>query len=48
MRFNARSQARQAIDPELRERLTTELSPEVERLSALVGRDLSHWSQARA
>ena len=48
MRFNARSQARQAIDPELRERLTAELAPEVERLSALVGRDLTHWSRARA
>ena len=48
MRFNARSQARQAMDPELRGRLAAELAPEVERLGALVGRDLSHWSRAAA
>ena len=48
MRFNARSQARQAMDPELRERLAGELAPEVERLSTLVGRDLTQWSRARA
>jgi hypothetical protein len=45
MRFNARAQARQAMDPELRARLTAELAPEVERLSALVGRDLTAWSK---
>lgn len=46
MRFNARAQARQAMDPELRARLTAELAPEVERLGALIGRDLSHWSRS--
>lgn len=44
MRLNARSQARQAMDRELRARLTAELTPEVERLGTLIGRDLSHWS----
>jgi hypothetical protein len=48
MRLNARAQARQAIDPELRARLTAELAPEVERLAALVGRDLTTWSKADA
>jgi hypothetical protein len=32
-----------SIDPELRARLTEEFRPEVDRLSALLGRDLSHW-----
>jgi hypothetical protein len=44
MRLNARSQARAVMDPDLRRRLTAELAPEVERLSALVERDLTHWS----
>ena len=45
MRLNARAQARQAMDPELRARLTAELAPEVERLGTLIGRDLAHWSR---
>lgn len=48
MRFNARAQARQAMEPELRARLAAELAPEVQRLSELLGRDLTHWSRAAA
>ncbi|MCB1088865.1 MAG: sulfotransferase domain-containing protein [Verrucomicrobiae bacterium] len=33
------------IDPNLRKRLVEEFRPEVERLSALLGRDLSHWNE---
>ena len=35
---------RPPMDPELRLRLQAELAPEVERLSELLGRDLTHWS----
>ena len=34
-----------AIDPELRRQLVEEFRPEVERLSRLIGRDLSHWNE---
>jgi hypothetical protein len=40
---NSRSEARQPMDPELRERLTAELLPEIERLEDLLGRDLGAW-----
>lgn len=33
------------IDPALREALVEEFRPEVERLGALIGRDLSHWNE---
>lgn len=33
------------LRPELRERLTSQLGPEVERLGQLLGRDLSSWSR---
>jgi hypothetical protein len=36
---------RPPLDPELRKRLQTEFAPEVERLSQLLGRDLTHWSK---
>jgi hypothetical protein len=36
---------RQAIDAELRRRLDEEFAPEVERLSVLLGRDLTGWSR---
>lgn len=38
--------SRRPMDPALRAALTQELAPEVERLSALVGRDLRAWSSA--
>ena len=38
---------RRPMDPMLRAELTRELAPEVARLSALVGRDLSGWSAPR-
>ena len=34
---------KRSIGPELRSRLSIEFAPEVERLSAVVGRDLSGW-----
>ncbi len=34
---------KRSIEPELRSRLSIEFAPEVERLSAVVGRDLSGW-----
>jgi len=42
-RFNATSLPRSPIDPDLRRRLQAEFLPEVQRLSELVGRDLTHW-----
>lgn len=35
---------RRPIDPELKLSLSQEFAPEVERLSELLGRDLTHWS----
>lgn len=40
------SKSRPGMDPELRHRLTAEFAPEVERLSELIGRDLTVWSKA--
>lgn len=42
---NARQEARPPMDPDLRRRLREELQPEVERLGALIGRDLRHWTE---
>ncbi|MGI8830720.1 MAG: sulfotransferase family protein [Candidatus Limnocylindria bacterium] len=39
---------RAPLDPDLRHRLEEELTPEVEALGALLGRDLSHWSRSTA
>jgi hypothetical protein len=39
--------ARPPMDPALRAALRREFAPEVDRLSALIGRDLSAWSAAR-
>jgi len=33
------------MDRQLRNRLAAEYVPEVQRLGALLGRDLSHWSR---
>lgn len=40
---NSQVLPRPPLDPTLRRRLTDELRPSVERLEALIGRDLSHW-----
>jgi hypothetical protein len=40
---NSRVQERKPMDPELRRRLTEEMTPEIERLGLLLGRDLSAW-----
>jgi hypothetical protein len=44
-RLNTSPVARTALAPELRQRLNEEFAPEVERLSALLGRDLTGWSR---
>ena len=43
-RSNTRYQRRPPLAPELRDQLRREFKPEVERLSRLLGRDLSHWT----
>jgi hypothetical protein len=42
--MNSRVEKRPMMDPQLRRRLTDEMRPEVERLGALIGRDLSGWT----
>lgn len=42
-RWNSKRVTRSPISPELRSRLQAEFAPEIERLSALLGHDLSHW-----
>lgn len=44
-RLNIRFEERKPMSPELRARLKTELAPEVDRLAALIGRDLSGWKK---
>ena len=44
-KLNTAPATRQTIDTELRRRLDEEFAPEVERLSALLGRDLTGWSR---
>jgi hypothetical protein len=44
---NARHTQRSPLDPDTRQRLQAEFSPEVERLSELLGRDLMFWCGAR-
>ena len=41
--MNSRHEARPPLDPALRSQLQREFLPEVERLSQLLGRDLTHW-----
>lgn len=41
--LNSRRVSRNAVPEDLRTLLAEELKPEVDRLSALLGRDLSHW-----
>lgn len=42
---NTRNAPRPDMDPKLRPRLQAEMRQEVEQLSQLLGRDLSHWSK---
>ena len=44
-KFNSRSEKRPPLAPEVRAQLQREFAPEVERLSELLGRDLTHWSR---
>jgi hypothetical protein len=45
-RVNSSSHSLRTLDPGVRRRLQGELEPEVQRLSALLGRDLRHWCAA--
>jgi len=42
-RINIKYASRPPMDPELRRQLQEQFKPEVERLSELLGRDLTHW-----
>jgi hypothetical protein len=44
-KLNSRSENRPPLAPEVRAQLQREFAPEVERLSELLGRDLTHWSR---
>ena len=44
--MNSRNEPRSEMDPALRRQLTEEFRPEVKRLGAMIGRDLSSWSEA--
>ncbi len=43
-RLNMREAPREPLEAGLRRQLSAELKPEVEHLSRLIGRDLTHWS----
>jgi hypothetical protein len=45
VQINSRTYKRSPLDPEVHARLRREFAPEVERLSELLGRDLTHWSR---
>jgi hypothetical protein len=44
-KFNSRFEKRPPLAPEVRAQLQREFAPEIERLSELLGRDLTHWSR---
>ncbi len=44
-RFNISYDKRPPMDPEIRRALLADFAPEVERLSKLLGRDLTHWNR---
>lgn len=46
MQINARESRRPSMHPELRRRLDLEFTPEVERLSMLLDRDLTYWTRS--
>ena len=43
LRLNSRAEKRPALNPALRRKLLAEFAPEIERLSLIIGRDLSAW-----
>jgi hypothetical protein len=43
-KYNSRAEKRPPLAPEVRAQLQREFAPEVERLSELLGRDLTYWS----
>jgi hypothetical protein len=45
LEMNSEAKPRPPMDPALRRELTLEFTPEIERLAALIGRDLSAWTQ---
>jgi hypothetical protein len=45
MRSNLQFEKRPALSPEMHVRLKSEFAPEIEQLSELLGRDLTHWSK---
>lgn len=47
-RANTRVAPRPPIDAQLQSRLAAEFAPDIHRLSALLGRDLTHWCAPRA
>jgi hypothetical protein len=46
-KLNSRSEKRVPLQPEVRAQLQREFAPEVERLSELLGRDLTHWNSSQ-
>ena len=46
-KLNSRDEPRSPMDPKIRENLQREFAPEVERLSRLLDRDLTHWNAGR-
>ena len=44
--FNVKFEPRPAMSVELKKSLSAEFAPDVERLSQLLGRDLTHWSRS--
>jgi hypothetical protein len=47
-RLNTQAAPPPPLSPELRARLTATLAPDIERVGALLGRDLSHWTRLGA
>lgn len=45
-RYNTRYEVARPVNYKVMEQLRAEFAPEVERLSRLLGRDLTHWSEA--
>jgi hypothetical protein len=45
LKFNARPEKRPRLDPDLRASLKRQFQPEIERLSELLSRDLTHWTR---
>jgi hypothetical protein len=48
LKFNARPEKRPRLDPDLRASLKCQFQPEIERLSELLSRDLTHWTRDTA